>query len=214
MDAILTSTTGWSMPALVLAAGTLLVLASFADNLIGRSTVSDHWRLYPFIGGTAMLGAAAIVLLFDVPGAAGGGTYSFATTRAAAQTLNRAHNGKGFDCERYGRKDIGQRTPQRDVLCATDTARNADREMSSHFKAYRNASPGDDYRAITDAHLAWMARRDAKCAATWDDLRSDRVKRELGDCLENETRLRTAQIKTELAKIAQNGSVASALPKN
>ncbi len=116
----------------------------------------------------------------------------------------------GFNCERYRRKDRGERSPQRDLICEIGAVREADREMSSHLRALRDRSPAGAYPALTAEHRQWLASRDSTCTARWRDTRESFAKRRIGKCLLEETRRRTAQLQGALAALASHSVTAEA----
>ncbi len=188
-------------------AGVALVCPLFLDLVSSEFKRSAGWKWMAFGTGTAFLIAVTVFNLSDPSIPAGERGPQIASLQAAQARTVPA--GRGFNCERYWRKSFASRTPQRDVLCDIGTARAADRDMSLHFRAYRNRLPESKYRTVTAAQIDWMAERDGKCAATWDDLKNRNRKREIGRCLEDETRLRTEQLKGAIASITDEATTAS-----
>jgi uncharacterized protein YecT (DUF1311 family) len=83
-----------------------------------------------------------------------------------------------------------------------ESARIADREMFGLFRSWRNTTPASSYRAVTDAHIAWLQSRHAKCPASWDDLAKPLHRRNIDACLEAQTRQRAAEIAAMAAHAA------------
>lgn len=211
MHDILVPISGMPVQATVAIAGFLSLLPLRRDLKSGSLEESRPWKWPVFLAGIVMLVLGAGLSLFNPSDSGKVGMEAASGLPLGANEPTHLASGKGFDCDRYSRKDRAGRTPQRDLICIFETARNADREMSSHFKAYRKGSPDTEYRAITDAHLGWMKQRDAACGATWEDLEYDSRRNELAACLESRTRQRTEELKSALALLASKTETASTI---
>ncbi|MBU2522403.1 MAG: DUF1311 domain-containing protein [Proteobacteria bacterium] len=101
-----------------------------------------------------------------------------------------------FDCFEYSQKPRGHkhRIPQSDILCIDVDAAAWDRRMGDAYRAYRNRFNKSGRRQLVKRQLAWIARRNATCPASWSDVTDDNARAAVANCMIQVTRQRTEEL--------------------
>ena len=184
------------IPTILVVAGIVFLLLSFADKVYGQIAVSEKRRIYAFVSGIALVIGGLGVNLVAGSGAVVPSAQGELFEPARFDPLARP----GFNCGKYRKfsKTHAERVPQTDLICVFSDLASADRQMSDHYKSYIEIAAASVKPAMREEQRIWLAKRRSSCPASWDDLKNRGLARQKADCMIEVTKERLDYFKTAL----------------
>lgn len=186
------------IPTILVVAGIVFLLLSFADKVYGQIAVSEKRRIYAFVSGAVLVAGGLGVNLFaslqDVSPTPKPDSEIFEPL--AFNELARP----GFNCGKYRKysKTHVERAPQTDLVCVFVDLATADRRMTDYFRSLMNVAAASASPEIREGQRKWLNTRRSSCPTDWSDLENTGLARQKADCLVKVTEERIEHLKLAL----------------